>query len=82
MSPVCPRLGGAPSLAPSWRVTQLFFSPLTPPGRSRICPQHQFMCHSKRSPSYGLLWGRVLETVTAKGSPSSPNPVRGGSDPV
>lgn len=61
MSPVCPQQGWVLSLPPpppSWRATQLSFSPRTPPGRSQICPLLQFMCHSKQEP---LLWYIVGE---------------------
>lgn len=57
MSPACTQLGWAPSLPPSWRTTQLSFSPLTPPRRSQICPQHQLMSQHQES----FLWCIVGE---------------------
>lgn len=81
MSPACTRLGRAPSLPPSWRATQLCFPPTDPSRRGQICPQPQFMGHSKQEP---LLWCTVGEG-SLKLSPQkvmSPSPVQGDSDPV
>lgn len=59
MSPVCPQLGGGCRHSPQLEGHSAFLlSTDPPPGRSQICPQHQFMCHSKQEP---LLWYFVGE---------------------
>lgn len=75
MSPACTQLGWAPSLPPSWRTTQLSFSPLTPPRRSQVCPQHQLMSQLQEPFLWCIVGEGVLKTVTAEGTPSSTSPV-------
>lgn len=84
MSPVCPQLGGGCRHSPQLEGHSAFLlsTDPPPPGEARSARSISSCVTASRSPSYGILWGKVLETVTAKGSPSSPNPVRGDSDLV